>query len=248
VNPTVVTGPSLTVTPTVGTFSAGVGTPSTAYTFNVGNAGGSATGILATVLSGVNAAEFSITNNACAVPLDSHATCAIVVVFTPASAGARTATLTVTDATASDAPVAVALTGTGSPARPSTSPEPRASAPWMLENRVPYHLHGDQQRWHRDRRTRRGRNSPTLAISGDTCTGAILAPSKTCSFVVVFTPTTASTTTAVLSVTSAGSPLGIWQVTGIGRVITPRRLCCRQPLSTLEPLAWDFPAPARSSR
>jgi hypothetical protein len=234
VNPTVVTGPSLTVTPTVGTFSAGVGTPSTAYTFNVGNAGGSATGILATVLSGVNAAEFSITNNACAVPLDSHATCAIVVVFTPASAGARTATLTVTDATASDAPVAVALTGTGisgatvnitGAASLGTVDVGKSSAP------ITYTVTNSGG-------TATGAlavaaNSPTLAISGDTCTGAILAPSKTCSFVVVFTPTTASTTTAVLSVTSAGSPLGIWQVTGIGRVITP-------PALVLSPTSLDF--------
>jgi hypothetical protein len=235
VNPTVVTGPSLTVTPTVGTFSAGVGgTPSTAYTFNVGNAGGSATGILATVLSGVNAAEFSITNNACAVPLDSHATCAIVVVFTPASAGARTATLTVTDATASDAPVAVTLTGTGisgatvnitGAASLGTVDVGKSSAP------ITYTVTNSGG-------TATGAlavaaNSPTLAISGDTCTGAILAPTKTCSFVVVFTPTTASTTTAVLSVTSAGSPLGTWQVTGIGHVSTP-------PALVLSPTSLDF--------
>ena len=234
VNPTVVTGPSLTVAPTVGTFSAGVGTPSTAYTFNVGNAGGSATGILSTVLSGVNAPEFSITNNACAVPLDSHATCAIVVVFTPASAGARTATLTVTDATASDAPVAVTLTGTGisgatvnitGAASLGTVDVGKSSAP------ITYTVTNSGG-------TATGAlavaaNSTTLAISGDTCTGAILASTKTCSFVVVFTPTTASTTTAVLSVTSAGSPLGTWQVSGIGRVITA-------PALALSPTSLDF--------
>jgi trimeric autotransporter adhesin len=79
--------------------------------FTVTNNGGSATGVLASSLSGVNAAEFTIVLDNCSgVALAAAATCAVRVSFAPTSLGPKTASLHVGTA---DGSVSAALSGTG---------------------------------------------------------------------------------------------------------------------------------------
>ncbi len=80
--------------------------------FTVTNNGGSATGVLASSLSGANAAEFTIVLDNCSgVALPVAATCTVSVSFAPTSLGLRkTASLNVGTA---DGSVSAALSGTG---------------------------------------------------------------------------------------------------------------------------------------
>jgi len=112
VTPIVVTPAALSISPTTGSFSTGVGQTSAPIVFILANAGGSTSGTLsAPVLAGANADQFAITDNKCLVPLASVATCPITVVFKPTAAGTKTAFLTVTDATPGSTPVTANLTG-----------------------------------------------------------------------------------------------------------------------------------------
>jgi hypothetical protein len=79
--------------------------------FTVTNMGGSATGVLASSLSGVNAVEFTIVLDNCSgVALLAAATCAVRVSFAPNSLGPKTASLNVQVA---DGSVSAVLSGTG---------------------------------------------------------------------------------------------------------------------------------------
>jgi len=234
VTPTVVAGPSLTINPTSATVSAGVGaTPATTFTFNVGNIGGSPSGTLSTAISGLNADQFTITDTKCFLPLDAHASCAIVVAFNPTTAGPKTAALTVTDATPGSTPLSAPLTGTGisGPVVTITGLQTlpvvevgQASAPatYTVTNTGG---------------TATGAltvavGDPTFAISGDTCSGNTLAPSKACTLVITFTPTAAGSKIGILTV-SSGTPMGNYQINATGHISTPAAL-------SMGPTSLDF--------
>jgi hypothetical protein len=79
--------------------------------FTVTNNGGSATGVLASLRGGVNAAEFTIVADNCfGVALEAAATCTVGVSFAPTSLGPKTASLNVGTA---DGSVSASLSGTG---------------------------------------------------------------------------------------------------------------------------------------
>lgn len=234
VTPTVVAGPSLAINPASATVSAGVGaTPATTFTFNVGNIGGSTSGTLSTAISGLNADQFTITDSKCFLPLDAHASCAIVVAFNPTTAGPKTAALTVTDATPGSTPLSAPLTGTGisGPVVTITGLQTlpvvevgQASAPatYTVTNTGGAATGaltvavGD----------------PTFAISGDTCSGSTLAPSKACTLVLTFTPTATGSKIGILTV-SSGTPMGNYQINATGRISTPAAL-------SMGPTSLDF--------
>ncbi|MBL0215217.1 MAG: choice-of-anchor D domain-containing protein [Myxococcales bacterium] len=100
----------ITANPTSLTFAGNtlIGTSSLVQSFTVTNNGSTTTGTIAVTIGGVNAGDYSQTNNC--TTLIANATCQVTVTFTPTAAGARVATVTVTEGTNS---VGVAVSGTG---------------------------------------------------------------------------------------------------------------------------------------
>jgi hypothetical protein len=213
VTTTVLGPPILTIAPNPGSFAATVGTTGQPVIFNVGNAGGMATGVLSTTFGGANAAEFTATDNKCVVPLAPLATCAIQVVFKPAAAGNRVGTITVSDATTS-ATVVATLNGIA-----VTAPTAVITGTSNL---------GDVQVG------KPGITTLTITNSGGDATGALtvaagdpqfvvatgcgagLAAGATCTATVTFTPTSAGAKSTVVTVTAGGTTLGTVQVQGNG--------------------------------
>lgn len=111
ISATIVTGPSIVVSPTTQALVAVVGASTTA-TITVANAGGSASGLL-TVAITAGALDFSVVSNECVVPLAPLAVCKVHLAFRPTSTGVQTGTLTVVDSASGSTPVSVSLTGTG---------------------------------------------------------------------------------------------------------------------------------------
>lgn len=105
--------PALQITPTPASFGQRtVGTPSTPVTLTVRNAGGAPVTISGITVAGLNFSEFTIASNGCAArTLAPNATCPVVMVFTPADAGARSAVLVATGTPAASA--TAQLVGTG---------------------------------------------------------------------------------------------------------------------------------------
>ena len=222
---TVVTPASLAISPPTGSFSAGVGLTSAPIVFNLANAGGSASGTLsAPVLAGANADQFAITDNKCLVPLAPLSTCAITVAFKPTAAGTKTATISITDASAPSTPASATLSGVaitgptvavtgpadlgivtiGSSSTPGTytvtNSGQTATAPLAIAV-------GDAQ----------------FVIGTDSCTGAALAPTKTCTLTVTFTPAagSAGVVQALLTASAAGALMGSLQIQGTASPMTP---------------------------
>ena len=217
VSTTVVSPAALAITPNPGSFSAAVGATSVVITFNVANSGGTTSGSLTTTLGGTDAKEFTITDNKCVVPLASLGVCAIQVVFNPATAGAKTATITVTDSTPGSVPATTVLNGTaiagatagitgaaslgnvvvGKAGAPSTYTVTNSggTATGALSLSV---------------------SDPEFAIGNDLCTAQTLAPTKTCTFTITFSPTSVGAKSAVLSVLSGGKVVGTLQIGGTG--------------------------------
>lgn len=106
--------------PTVGLTSLSFGTvtngsTSAAQPVTISNSGTGTLNITSAVISGADAAEFSLTNN-CSSTLAAGSQCTVSVTFHPSTAGTKTATLTITDADAialTPQTQTVALTGTG---------------------------------------------------------------------------------------------------------------------------------------
>ena len=197
-----------------------VSTAATPLPMTLSNPGTAPLTITSISVTGTNASSFGQTNN-CGASLAAGASCTITVTFTPASAAALTAAISVADS-ASGSPHSAALTGTGTPPLipqavlspnplgfPSTTINtPAAPLPMTLSNPG---------------------NTP-LAISSISVTGAnagnfgetnncgaTLAAGASCTITVSFTPGTAATLTAAISVAdnAAGSPQSA-TITGVG--------------------------------
>lgn len=217
VTTTVVSPAALTIDPNPGKFSAPVGETSLVITFNVGNVGGTQSGILKTTLGGTDLDQFTITDNKCVVPLAPLGVCSMLVVFSPTSAGTKTATITVTDPTPGVAPVTTILTGI-----PTSGPSVTITGPAALGS-VAVGKSGAATTY---TVTNSGAattgvlavsaGDPQFVIGNDQCSSQTLAAAKTCTFTVTFAPTSVGSKSAVLSVSSAATPLGTLQIGGTG--------------------------------
>jgi hypothetical protein len=184
---------------------------------NPGTAALTITGISVT---GANASSFGQSNN-CGTSLAAGAACTITVTFTPASAAALTAAISVAD-NAAGSPQSAVITGTGTaPLIPQAvlSPNPLAfpsttintsatPLPITLSNQgnTPLIITGISVT---------GTNASSFGET-NTC-GTTLAAGAACTITVTFTPTSAASFTAAISVAdnAAGSPQsGV--VTGTG--------------------------------
>jgi sugar lactone lactonase YvrE len=193
-----------------------VATTSSAMQATLSNTGGAAlTGIVISI-AGANPGDFALTtgSNACGATLAADATCYIYVTFTPGSAASFSATLSVAD-NASGSPQTATLTGTGTAAAapvasltgpaafPSTTVGATAaalSATLSNTGNAALTISGI---------TIAGANPADFAIvTGSNACGSSLAAGASCSIYVIFTPASAASFAATLTVAdnATGSP------------------------------------------
>jgi len=230
--------PAASLSPTSLTFSAVSGSTSTAQTVTLKNTGTAALAISGVSIIGTNPADFAQTNT-CGSSLAANASCSISVTFTPASATTFAATLSVAD-NATGSPQTVALSGTG-----TTASAPAASlSPTSLTFSAVSGSTSTVQMV-----TLKNTGSAALTISGisitgtnptdfaqtNTC-GSSLAASASCSISVTFTPASATTFAATLSVAdnATGSPQTV-TLSGTGTTAAA-------PAASLSPTSLTFSA------
>ena len=218
VTTTVVTPAMLTIAPSPAPFTSTVGGTSQPVVFSVGNAGGSASGILSAVLGGTSVSEFVITGNKCVVPLDPRANCEIQVVFKPTTPGAdKAATLTVTDATAGSTPVVASLTGIAiTEAGIVISGPPNLGSVQVGQSGTAAAFTITNKGGTATGALTVAAGDAEFAIGSDGCTGSALAAGATCTFSVTFTPTSPAAKATVLTAASGATVLGTYQISGTG--------------------------------
>jgi sugar lactone lactonase YvrE len=210
-NGTAAAAPQATLNPNPVAFpSTAVGASSQTMTMSLGNPGNATLNITSISITGANASSFSETNN-CAATLALDSSCIITITFKPTTTGALTASVTVVD-NAANSPQSATITGTGTSAaapQATLSPSPLAfpSATVGTPTTLPMTL------------TNPG--SAVLNINSITVTGtnasnftftngcsATLGIGLSCTLQVTFTPTSAGSFSAAISVSdnATGSP------------------------------------------
>jgi len=220
---------SVTLTPSSLTFSAVTGTTSTVQPVTLQNTGTASLSLSSIAITGTNPSDFSETNN-CGSSVAAGASCTISVSFTPSSAASFTATLSVTDTGSAAAPSAVggarwalpeatatstqtvALSGTGTAA---TAPAVSLTPASLSFTAVTGTTSATQPV------TLQNTGNTALTLSGITLTGtnpsdfsqtnncgSSLTASASCTISVTFTPASAASFSATLSVADnvSGSP------------------------------------------
>jgi uncharacterized repeat protein (TIGR01451 family) len=174
--------------------------------------------ILSLSFTGQNSGDFSTTNDSCTgTALGSHLSCTVGVVFTPQALGTRLATLSIASS-AADSPRTIDVGGTGISLVPAAGIAPGAVA-------FPQTVVGNATAPVTITVTSTGTAPLTISsaalsgnqpsdfiLSNDTCTGATLAPSQTCTLSVAFSPVEAcSATGAAVTFTdnAANSPQSV---------------------------------------
>jgi len=197
-----------------------VGTTSTNMGLVVKNTGAGSLVIGTPTIDGPNAADFAFgPGNTCAgASLAANATCQVLVRFAPTATGARTATVTI-PTNAADSPSTVALSGTGT--APEAGPSPTAidfGVQQVGETSVAHVVtlnNPGTADLHVSGLTVTGANAGDFSTSGDTCTGATVAPGGSCVVSVRFAPAAGGDRSATLTFTSDGGPAAV-SLSGIG--------------------------------
>jgi hypothetical protein len=116
------TSAALTMNPATYDFgTVALGNSSNEHTFTITNAGGTTSGAVSTLLSGLAAADFNVASNSCGATLAAGASCAVDIRLSPSSTGSRAANLTAIAAPGGS--VGASLSGTAvTPASLSASP------------------------------------------------------------------------------------------------------------------------------
>jgi hypothetical protein len=208
--------PAATLTPPTLTFTSTTGVTSASQVATLANTGTATLNISGITIAGTNPADFAIATgtNACGATLAASSSCSIYVTFTPASAATFSATLSVAD-NASGSPQTTALSGTGTAA---AAPAATLTPPTLTFTGTTGTTSASQVA------TLANTGNATLNITGITLTGTspgdfaittgtnacgtTLAASASCSIYVTFTPASAATFSATLSVAdnASGSP------------------------------------------
>ena len=206
--------PIATLTPASMSFTTVAGTTPASQVATLTNGGTAALAISSIAAGGANASSFAETNT-CGTSLAAGANCAITVSFSGATAGSYAATVTVTD-NASPATQTVALTGTvtavTAPGAPIATLTPTsltysATTGSTTAAQMATLTNSGTAVLNISGITLTGANTSEFAISANTC-GATLAASASCTVSVTFSPDSAASFTAAISVTddAAGSP------------------------------------------
>jgi hypothetical protein len=214
-----VQGPAkLAMTPATAALTATVGASSSPVTFYVTNSGDLPSGIPTAVLSGANAADFSISSNSCVTAIAGGATssCQLNVVFSPkvmpATAGNETATLTVTDSGAGASSVTAALTGTPIPPSAlalSGGPDSGNFGTVVVgATGTAYTLTLKNNGGDNSGAVTVATSDPEfvlLPVPADTCTGTDLKPAATCTFSLQFKPAAGAAGVVTARVTASAA-------------------------------------------
>ncbi|MBI5824660.1 MAG: choice-of-anchor D domain-containing protein [Chloroflexi bacterium] len=208
--------PAVSITPASVTFaSQAVGSISAPVVVTVQNTGSADLNIASATLIGANPTDFLLANG-CALPVIPGATCTLQVSFAPTAGGARTAQIQLID-NAPTSPQLVNLSGSGVSASLSLSP---TSLSFNAG------LGGSSTKSINITNTGTGNlnitsltisGSTTFTIAGHNC-GAAILPGKSCTVNVRFAPTSRTTFTGTLNITSnaTGSPHSV-ALTGVGK-------------------------------
>jgi sugar lactone lactonase YvrE len=247
-NGSAATAPAASLSPTSISFpNTAVGSTATAMSTTLSNTGNAALTISGITLTGTNTGDFTLTSSstACGATLAAGSTCTISVTFTPAAAASYTASISVAD-NATGSPQTAALSGTGTAApipvaslSPTTLTFPATIAgsfatamATTLSNtgNAPLTITGI---------TLTGANTADFAIitSGTAC-GTSLAAGSTCTISATFTPATAGSFTATISVAdnAADSPqTATLDGTGNAPLATDFVLTATPPAKTVAP-------------
>jgi hypothetical protein len=187
----------------LGFGSQPLSTPSTALVETVTNTGTSNLTVSGVTIGGANTGDFSKSADTCtAAVVVPNATCTVSIKFTPTALGSRSASLTFIY-NAANSPQSVTLAGTG------TAPTATLSAPTLSFGNQPVNTPSTAMV---ETVTNNGTASliiSTVTIAGsypgdfaksaDTCTGATVAPTSTCTVSVTFTPLITGNLVASLS-------------------------------------------------
>ncbi len=194
-----------------------------AQTETITNSGIASLAIASVALSGPNVANFTETGDTCTgATLAPNATCAVSLTFTPPQGGTFTATMTVTD-NAFDSPQTVGITGVGdAPAVLLSTTNlvfsdqnlgaTSAASAVTVTNTGAENLVISTA-------TLGGTNAADFAKTADTCTGATVAPTGTCTVSATFAPSVAGLRSATLTLAdnTFDSPQVV-SVSGMGTV------------------------------
>ena len=210
--------PTIVVSPASLSFSQTVNTTSAAQTVTVRNSGNATLTVSGVSLTGVDAGQFSQTNNCSSVAAGSS--CTISVTFKPTSAGSKSASISITH-NASGGPTSVALSGTGAAtSSPGISISP---ASVNFGSQAVNATSAAQVITVRNIGT--GSLVVTSVTGSDTtqfpgsqnCTATSIAANEACSISISFKPSSSGVKTATISIThnASGSPSSV-SLTGTG--------------------------------
>ena len=236
---TAAAAPATSLAPATLTFASTIaGTTTAAQTITLMNTGNAALTITSITITGANPTDFAETNT-CGSSLAAGASCTVSVTFTPASAASFAASLSIAD-NASGTPQTVALSGTGTaPSAPGVSLSPAT----LTFSAVAGATSAAQST------TLMNTGSATLSITGisiagtnssdfaetNTC-GETLAAGASCTVSVTFTPTSAASFTATVSVAdnASGSPQTV-TLNGAGNPAPSFTVSSSTPSQTVAP-------------
>ena len=198
-----------------------VGQTSAAQTFTVTNTGTTATTALTVSKAGSTPGEFTIGTNTCAsATLAGGATCTFSVTFAPTSAGDKSASFVVAATTGG--------TVTGSASGTAVSAATLTLTPLFQDyGTVTINTNSSVSTFTLTNSggttsglvaapAITGADATQFTINSTNCTNTTLAPGGSCQIAVRFTPTTAGTKNATLSLTSAGGGSPSAALTGVG--------------------------------
>ena len=220
---------SLSFSPSPVTFGTVNTGSNSAVSLTVTSSGNTAVTLTSIAISGVNAADYSITSNNCPsspATLAAGNACSVQITFAPSAAGTRTASINFTD-DAVGSPQSVAISGIGQVLTFTLSFSP-SSLTFAAQNLgtssaaqgVTVSNTGNSAITFSGF-VLTGANPAEYSISANSCPSspATLAASNNCSFSIVFTPSAAGTRTASVSITdtATGSPQTVG-LSGTGQV------------------------------
>ncbi len=206
--------PIATFNPASLTFaSQNIGTSSTPKVVTLTNTGSAALTVTSVSITGANTGDYSETNN-CPESLGVNANCTISVTFKPTASGARIASVSIADS-ATGSPQSVTLSGTGAATTPTLTVAPTTltfpSQPLQTTS-SPMSVTVTNSGTSAVQFTGfsiTGANSSDYALGTGTCNATgTLAAGANCLVAVTFTPSSAGTRTATLSIAdnATGSP------------------------------------------
>jgi hypothetical protein len=195
-------------------------TTSAAQSFTITNLGGSATGTLATSLSGSGASNFAINSDNCnTTTLAASGSCTVSVTFTPTAAGSTSATLIVTGAPGGS--VSGALTGSGlAPANLTATPSQHDFGQVVTNNNSTVSIQINNTGGVASGTVSTsigGTDTSQFAIvTPNACAGVAIAPGGSCTLQVRFTPTSSGNKSASLNISASPGGTPSVSLQGIG--------------------------------